>query len=288
MEFIRPLRATDKEDVLEIARRTWDGHDYLPYSFDSWINDANSHTAAVEYDGTVIALANLRVIENGKTGWMEGLRVHSDYRGKGLASTLTNHILQLATNIPVERVRYTTATGNETSLHLGKSVGMKRMFDLAIHWQELGNISPRGSSNSSIQVASPSEIYPDLIDANLVPHNVFVYDWKALDITAENLHKIGLLSKFWTQRSDDALTSISIGFIRNDAQGPQWSFTIYAKDIPSFLDQIAFHLNLATEHECSTIFGTYQMEFIEMLYALDWVQPHEEEKIGLTLLERVL
>ncbi|TFG94064.1 GNAT family N-acetyltransferase [Candidatus Thorarchaeota archaeon] len=136
MTNIRRLRESDKEDILEIAQHTWDGHDYVPYFFDSWLEDKDSHPVGIEDDGHIIALANLRVIDDGKTGWMEALRVHPSYRGKGLATILTQHVVQLATSIPVKRIRYTTAASNKTSLHLAETVGMKRKFTLAGYWQE--------------------------------------------------------------------------------------------------------------------------------------------------------
>ena len=122
MQDVRPLEESDLDDILEIAKHTWDGHDYLPYFFDAWLKDPDSHTAAIERDGHVIALANLRVIEDGRTGWMEGLRVHPDHQGEGLASHLTRHIVQQAEDLKVERLRYTTASVNEASFHLAESI----------------------------------------------------------------------------------------------------------------------------------------------------------------------
>jgi len=287
-ESIRPLKESDKADVLEIASKTWDGHDYLPYFFDAWINDKNSHTAAIEKDGHVIALANLRVIENGRTGWMEGLRVHPDYRGQGLASILTHHVVNLAKKIPVERIRYTTAIGNETSLHLGEEVGMKRKFDLAVHWQDKMEEVTWGSSVQSIKEASIDELHPHLIETGLLPHNVVVYDWKALDISRETLERISALTRFWIQSIDGLIESFSLGFVREDPTGPQWSFTIYAKDESTFLDQLAHHTKMASDTGCKTIFMTYQMGFVEILNSLDWFRPYEGEEMALTLLERVL
>ena len=195
MENLRPLRASDKEDVLEIAKHTWDGHDYLPYYFDVWIKDVGAHPIAIEKDGHVVALANLRVIENGRTGWMEGLRVHPNYRGQGLASILTRHLVKVARGVPVERVRYTTIVDNKTSLHLGQSVGMSRKLELAIHWQDGLDEVSWGSSVNPIKEVSGDEAYAQLLTSNLLPFDVVIYDWKALDITRESLEKIGLLAE---------------------------------------------------------------------------------------------
>jgi ribosomal protein S18 acetylase RimI-like enzyme len=288
MGNIRPLKDSDRNDILEIARHTWDGHDYLPYFFDSWIEDRNSHAVAIERNGHVVALANLRVIENGRTGWMEGLRVHPDYRGQGLASILTHHVVELANEIPVERIRYTTAVGNETSLHLGETVGMRRKLDFAVHWQDRMDEVMWNSSIRPVKEASIEELSPHLIDAELLPHNVIVYDWKALDVSHDALEKIASLSKFWIQSVDGAIESFSLGFIREDPTGPQWSFTIYARDDSTFLDQLAHHLKMASDAGCKTIFMTYQMDFVETFYSLDWVRLIEDEEMALTLLEKVL
>ncbi len=287
MHDIRPLRDSDREDVLEIARHTWDGHDYLPYFFDAWLADRNSHTAAIEREGHVVALANLRVIENGRTGWMEGLRVHPDYRGQGLASILTHHVVKLAREIPVERIRYTTAVGNESSLYLGTTIGMRRKFDLAVHWQDKLDKVSWSSSVSPIKEASAKELYPHLAEARLLLHDVIVYDWKALDLSPEALEKIAALAKFWTQSRGGRIGSFSLGFVSEDPAGLQWSFTIYASDDSTFLDQLSHHLQMASENECKNIFLTYQMDYVGTLYLLDWVRPIEDEEMALTLLERV-
>jgi ribosomal protein S18 acetylase RimI-like enzyme len=287
MEDLRPLRASDKEDVLEIARHTWEGHDYLPYFFDVWIHDKHSHPTAIEKDGHVVALANLRVIDNGRTGWMEGLRVHPDYRGQGLASILTHHVVKLAMEIPVERIRYTTAVGNETSLHLGNSIGMHRKFDLAVHWQDGIDEITWSSPVRPVKAVSAGDLYPQLLDSGLLPHDVVIYDWKALDASREGLEKIGALARFWTQTIGRDIVSFSLGFAREDQAEPQWCFTIYAMDDTSFLDQLSYHLRMASDTGCKTLFMTYQTSFTEAFYSLDWVRPIEDEEMALTLLERI-
>ena len=285
---IRPLKETDKADVLEIASKTWDGHDYLPYFFDAWLKDKNSHTAAIEHSGHVISLANLRVIENGRTGWMEGLRVHPDYRGKGLASIMSRHVVNIAKEIKVERIRYTTATDNHSSLHLGEMVGMERKFDLAFYWHENPHELTWRTTKSPLREVTPAHLFPGLSDSGILPYNVIIYDWKALDATPEGLEKIGLTSKFWIQTEDDRIKSFSLGFPRDEKSGQMWCFTIYASDEGGFLAQLSHHLKQASEAKCDVIFGIYQTDFVDTFYALDWVKHYEDDTMTLTLLERIL
>ncbi|MFX0046025.1 MAG: GNAT family N-acetyltransferase [Candidatus Hermodarchaeota archaeon] len=291
MSEIRPLRESDRDDILEIAKHTWEGHDYLPYSFEAWLKDKNSHTAAIEQDGRVIALANLRVIENGRTGWMEGLRVHPDYRGKGFAKMLTDHVVQTAVDIQLERIRYTTATLNVESLHIGQKVGMERRFDLAVSWHaDPEKISWRSSAEPIKEVIS-TQLHSGLVDSGLLPCNVIVYDWKALDATPEALDKIGQTARFWVQSQNDIIKSFSLGLKRDASGGPQWAFTIYASSESGFLDHLSHHVGMATENECTSMFGAFQKEFSDTFFALDWAQDEDDdegEEFALTLLERVL
>ena len=287
MYEIRPLQLTDKADILEIARHTWDGHDYLPYFFDSLLKDTDSHTAAIEVDEHVVALANLRIIDHGQTGWMEGLRVHPDYRGTGMATVLTKHIVEMAERIPVARIRYTTAAGNEPSLHLAEKVGMKRKITYANHWQDqLDKTSPSPSGQLGEPI-TPMMYYEELHQSKIIPYGIIVYDWKAIDITLENLQKISHLANFWIERENNEIQSFSLGFVKEVKSGPEWSSTIYTSNKTNFLNQVSNHLTYALSNKCNSLFLIYPLEFQETLYELEWVRIWEDEVMEMVLLERI-
>jgi hypothetical protein len=216
--------------------------------------------------------------------------VHPDHRGKGLATTLTQHIVQLAKSIPVKSIRYTTSVGNETSLHLAEAVGMKRKIDLAVHWQEnLAEISWRLTGPPLLEVSADA-VYQDLIDAKLIPFNILIHDWKAFDVTLNGLNKIGSAARFWIQKRAGKVTSFSLGFTRDASSGLQWSFTIYASDATEFLDHLSHHVEMAFQSGCASIFVAFETEYVETLHNLEWVRldENEDEEWALTLLERVL
>ena len=289
MYDIRPLEASDWDDILEIAKNTWSGHDYLPSAFKSWISDPASHTACIELDNHVIALANLRIIENGRTGWMEGLRVHPDYRGKRLASLLTDHVVEKARSLGVERLRYTTATVNTESLHLGMKIGMERRFDLGVYWHgRPADIRWFHSSGPKIVEITPDELHPLAEESGLIPHNIIVYDWKAVDATIQGLRGLAEFSTLRVQVSDETLESLSIGYPHETRHGLEWALTIYARSTTGFLDQLSQNIALATELDCYGMFMAFPQQFLDNLWSLSWVRRDEDEDIGLTLLERVL
>lgn len=79
---VRKVRASDRQDVLDISSKIWGGHDYLPSVIDEWPKNPKCHTYGVEVDRRLAAIGNLRLVDRNATGWMEGLRVHPT-TGKG-------------------------------------------------------------------------------------------------------------------------------------------------------------------------------------------------------------
>jgi ribosomal protein S18 acetylase RimI-like enzyme len=131
---IRRLRFSDRDDVLEISSHVWEGHDYVPSVFEQWLKDRNSYFCGVEVDSRVVAFGNLRLIENKRTGWMEGLRVHPDFRGRGYANDLTRFLVRKGEKLRADRLRYTTGENNVASLKLASNAGFSRLLDKTVFW----------------------------------------------------------------------------------------------------------------------------------------------------------
>ncbi|MCK5238524.1 MAG: GNAT family N-acetyltransferase [Candidatus Thorarchaeota archaeon] len=283
----RPLRESDREDILEIAKNTWDGHDHLPYFFDEWLANKDCHTLAIEDKGKVAALANLRIIENGLTGWMESLRVHPDYRGKGLASKITNYLVELAKDLNVQRIRYTTATLNEHSLHLAKKIGMTRKFDLGVYWEAEADKIQWEYQSSGVNQKESADIIEEISEAQLFPHDILISDWKAVDVTVEALITLQKKCEFWIEKNETSISSISIGEVRYDTEGPQWSFSVYPTNNDSFLNQLSYNIGLTKEKGYKRFMMTYPLNYKKILFEMEWVN-QESKEFALTLLEKIL
>ncbi len=287
---IGPLRESDKEDIMEIAKHTWDGHDYLVYSFPKWIADPNSHTAAIRIKNKVVSVANLRVIDDGQTGWMEGLRVHHEYRGKGLASVMTRYIVKTAVDLGVKRLRYTTASDNVQSLHLASAVGMSIKFEMGGLWQEDMNTITWRYRNMPIKQVAPEEIPTEIYESDLIPYDILVHDWKAYDISPKILKVLSDSSSFWIQELNGEIAAFSIGGERYEGDTRYWTATIYAKDDTSFLDHLSHHLEIASE-DYGGFFAAYPIRFMSLVSTLKWANTNEDpfgEDTRMVLLERVL
>jgi GNAT superfamily N-acetyltransferase len=124
---LRPMRAADRERVVEISRDIWDGHDYLPRVFDEWLADAGAAFQAAEVEGVVVGVQRLRPIAPGLL-WYEGLRVASTHRRQGLARAMLASAIADAREQRFREIRL--GTGNADAVPLFESMGFRRLVDV--------------------------------------------------------------------------------------------------------------------------------------------------------------
>lgn len=88
----RAAREEDTADVLELTSTIWDGGDYVPHVWPEWLADPHGLLAVAEYRGRVIGLSKLSQITP-KDWWLQGLRVHPEFQGRGVAARLHDYVL---------------------------------------------------------------------------------------------------------------------------------------------------------------------------------------------------
>ena len=284
---IRKLLVSDRDDIMEISRHIWDGHDYIPSVANEWLKDPNCQFYGSEMNGHVVAVGNLRLVENGQTGWMEGLRVHPDYRGKGLARELTRYLVEKAESLGLQRLRYTTANRNTASLKLAKMAGFSRVFTMSVFW----HLNPKTVSPiegyPSIRKASPARTH-NLLQTNpsIVPHEILVYDWKALDNTLQNLEEIGKTHKSYIATKKGKADSLSFGHPRREPGQAWWSTTMYAADLEGLTSQLTHNQVVASKQGIKSIVCTFETKFEKALRVSVGWETGEHWGIRLVLLEK--
>ena len=117
------VREEDREQVEEIARETWKGHDYLPFVFDDWVKEGGFYCLRDE-EGRIIALDKYTWHEN-KILWLEGYRVHPDYRGKGYGWRMAQEMSKIIGKLNYRAIRFMTSEANEVSIHIGEKMGFR-------------------------------------------------------------------------------------------------------------------------------------------------------------------
>lgn len=91
--YCRPAAEKDTADVLELSSHIWEGEDYVPRVWHDWLADQDGLLAVAEHKDRVVGLGKLTRLSS-EDWWMEGLRVHPDFEGRGIASQLHGYILQ--------------------------------------------------------------------------------------------------------------------------------------------------------------------------------------------------
>lgn len=285
---VRRFEERDKEPILEIARKTWSGHDHLQYALDDWTSNPQSHLFVIESEGRTIAFAGVKLIESGKTGWMEGLRVHPDHRRKGLGWLMTEHLVQASREMGVKRLRFTTATINEAPMRIAERLGMEQLFQLNTFWKEALRRIKWSDTSIQVEESTTGQVMEVLSsEPSLLPRGIIVHHWYAFDATERRIQKIGEFAKYWIGRRNGQPVSLSLGFKHDTAVGTEWCCTIYAANAEAFLSALSVHLDMAKGLSMSALMCVHQPEFENLYAKVKWLNERDHE-IRLVLFEKCL
>jgi RimJ/RimL family protein N-acetyltransferase len=128
IEF-RKLNHEDYEDILDISKDVWEGTDYLPQVFHNWVDSKGIFLGGVDKEkNKVVAVARLSILNDG-SGWMEGLRVHKDYRGQKLGRRISEELLERAKEAlaqgKINKIAFSTHITNIESRTMMESLNFK-------------------------------------------------------------------------------------------------------------------------------------------------------------------
>ena len=89
---IRPARKSDKEEILTFCIGTFNWGDYVDRVWDYWFKTGRLFVVAEK--GKRVAMSHAAICPNHKSIWLEGLRVHPDYRRARIATLLLNKMME--------------------------------------------------------------------------------------------------------------------------------------------------------------------------------------------------
>jgi GNAT superfamily N-acetyltransferase len=76
---VRPALPEDRERILAISAKIWEGQDYIPHVLDRWLCEGGLFVA--ELSGKVVGFAKNTELSPGEI-WLEGLRVDPEHQGR--------------------------------------------------------------------------------------------------------------------------------------------------------------------------------------------------------------
>ncbi|MBI5035465.1 MAG: GNAT family N-acetyltransferase [Chloroflexi bacterium] len=108
---VRPARADDKTAVVAFCQNTFSWGDYIPEVYDKWLVDDEGKLLVATVEQQPVGLAHVGFLGNG-VGWMEGMRVHPDYRLRGIGTELDRIGRQVARENGCRLARLVTSMKN--------------------------------------------------------------------------------------------------------------------------------------------------------------------------------
>jgi ribosomal protein S18 acetylase RimI-like enzyme len=89
---IRPAESSDRQEVISFCVNTFSWGDYIDRVWDYWFRAGK--LLVVEESGRKIAMSHVAVCPDEKSAWLEGVRVHPDYRRSKVATRLLAKMIE--------------------------------------------------------------------------------------------------------------------------------------------------------------------------------------------------
>ncbi|ABW01201.1 GNAT family N-acetyltransferase [Caldivirga maquilingensis] len=125
--IIRRAVSSDVDQIISFTKNTYQWGDYIPSVIHEWIKDGSVYVAVT--DDKVVGMVNMVPLQTG-IAWLEGIRVHPDYRRRGIGRALTEHVINEAIRLGAGYVMLMIAEWNEASRRLAKSLGFQEVLTL--------------------------------------------------------------------------------------------------------------------------------------------------------------
>ena len=122
---VREARHDDYEAIAAFTTDTWperDGGDYIPRIYHDWIEGDDQRTVVAEIDGEVAGLAQSVLLSEWEA-WNQGLRVHPDYRGRGVSVAVTEDLFEWAREQGARTASVMVFSWNEAGLGQSRACG---------------------------------------------------------------------------------------------------------------------------------------------------------------------
>jgi RimJ/RimL family protein N-acetyltransferase len=164
---VRRAEMTDRDRILEISSRIWEGDDYVPETLDVWLTDREGELVVATLEGHVIAFAHRTWLCPG-IAWFEGIRSDPEFQGRGAGRMLTDYLLDSARHDGASRIELSTYIDNEASIHIIESFGFRKVGTFSHLERPAGPAEPAAPSTQSIHVLSESETVRFVADSEFL------------------------------------------------------------------------------------------------------------------------
>ena len=159
MIAIRNALGSDRNDILDFCKNTFSWGDYIDQVWDLWVNDSAGQLFVAESMRRRVGLAHAAVCTGAADVWLEGIRVHPDYRRAGVANALIEKMLRFGRQKGAAGALAIVAADNAPSQNLMERNG----FSVISSWSYYATNSPQRIGSTSARVAIKGDL-PEILD----------------------------------------------------------------------------------------------------------------------------
>lgn len=123
MMKIRQAKSSDKKEILGFCTNTFSWGDYIDQVWDYWFSDKNGRLFVAEDEGKKIGVSHVAICPGSRAAWLEGVRVHPEYRRSKIATDLLNTMLAFAGKKGARQASAIVSSGNIPSQHMMEKNG---------------------------------------------------------------------------------------------------------------------------------------------------------------------
>jgi GNAT superfamily N-acetyltransferase len=154
---VRQAMASDMEAIGLISGLTWEGHDYLHLVARDWMAEGGFFVG--ELEGRVIGTGRISPMPGGVL-WLEGLRVHRDWQGRGhgraMADWLVGEGRKRISDGTADALEFCTYVFNDRSISTSRSQGFRLVDRFWVLYRE-GAPPEDGPGTAAVREPSMSD-----------------------------------------------------------------------------------------------------------------------------------
>ncbi len=150
--IVRPALEQDRDSILAFTQNTFQWGDYIGEVWKDWLDPANGRLLVAESEGRAVGMLHLVLCGNGEA-WMEGMRVHPEFRRHGLAARMDGVAQETARREGCRVARLMTDRENLNAQAAIERFGYHRIASFA-EWSML----PRPGDSSCIRAAAAQDL----------------------------------------------------------------------------------------------------------------------------------